>query len=115
MTTTLDNAAAAEIRRLNDQLRTMHRGGRLSLTIGVQALLPDQQLALFRAIRAFDGFDQGNDPHGEHDFGAVDLAGEGKFFFKIDYYAPDMAHGSDDPSDPAKTVRVMTIMRADEY
>jgi hypothetical protein len=33
----------------------------------------------------------------------------------IDYYAPDMESGSEDPADPDKTMRIMTIMRADEY
>jgi hypothetical protein len=37
------------------------------------------------------------------------------YFFKIDYYAPDMQSGSEDPTNAEKTLRVLTIMRADEY
>jgi hypothetical protein len=55
-----------------------------------------------------------NDPHGEHDFGSFDLAGV-SYFFEIDYCSPDMEGGSEDPADPEKTTRVLTIMRADEY
>jgi hypothetical protein len=51
---------------------------------------------------------------GEHDFGNFEV-GAVTYFFKVDYYAPDMEGGSEDPADPEKTTRVLTIMRADEY
>ena len=52
--------------------------------------------------------------HGEHDFGSFEVAGE-KFFWKIDYYDERCEFGSEDPADPEKTMRVLTIMFADEY
>jgi hypothetical protein len=66
-------------------------------------------------VRSFSAFDRDNDPHAEHDFGSFESDGE-QFFFKIDCYAAnDMESGSEDPSDPEQTTRVLTIMRADEY
>ena len=59
-------------------------------------------------------FTDDNDPNGEHDFGSIVHQGK-QVFWKIDYYAPDMEHGSEDPAVPAKTVRVLTILLADEY
>ena len=38
-----------------------------------------------------------------------------KIFWKIDYYAPDLVHGSENPSDPQQTVRVLTLMLSSEY
>lgn len=106
---------AAKIASLNDLCRTaMGVGGRVFRTLGIGALAPVVQSAIRERIERFDNFTPDNDPHGEHDFGSFVHEGE-HIFWKIDYYAPDMRHGSEDPSDPAQTVRVLTIMLASEY
>ena len=107
------------IRDLNDRFRKGDTSipGRTMMTIGVQELLNDDAskiATLIRTIRDFDGFDANNDPLHEHDFSAFEFDGQ-KLFWKIDYYAPDLRHGSDDPADTTKTVRVLTIMLAEEY
>ncbi len=102
------------ISNLNDQLRETFSGGRVMLTRAVQGLSDDERAQLLQAVRQFDAFDAGNDPHGEHDFGRVLVAGQG-YFWKIDYFDSDLEYLSPDPADPAVTTRVMTIMREDEY
>ena len=84
------------------------------LTDGVASLDPLVRMALLEAVRAFTTFDQDNDPYAEHDFGAITCDGS-KYFFKIDAYDRAMSQGSPNPSDPAVTSRVLTVMRADEY
>jgi hypothetical protein len=102
------------IRALNDRFRQSFRGGRLVLTAGVAAL-PDAQLnQVIRAVRAFDGFNAESDAHGEHDFGVIEVAGT-RCFWKIDYYNQGLAGHSPNPADPSVTVRVLTIMLAEEY
>ena len=81
---------------------------------GVSGLPSDVNAMAIRKVATFDAFTGDNDPYNEHDFGSFDLAGH-KFFFKVDYYAPDLRGGSEDPGDPAKTARVLTIMLAEEY
>lgn len=102
------------IRRLNDHFRRTFEGGRVMVTAGVDALGHAQVRRLLGLVRTFDNFDAANDPHGEHDFGAIDYDGE-RYFWKIDYYSRDLQSGSEDPADPSKTVRVLTVLRADEY
>ena len=102
------------IRVLNDNFRSTFVGGQVVMTAGVAALPLDAQARLLLAVQSFSNFTKDNDPHGEHDFGAIELQGE-RFFFKLDYYEPELRFGSEDPADPDKTARVLTIMRADEY
>lgn len=101
------------VRELNDVFRKSMVCD-VYLTRGVANLPSDVQAMALRRVATFDAFTSDNDPQGEHDFGSFDLAGR-KLFFKIDYYAPDREHGSEDPSDPDRTVRVLTIMLAEEY
>ena len=84
------------------------------LTPGVNELPSDVRAMAIRKVATFDAFTPDNDPYGERDFGAFDLAGQ-KVFWKIDYYAPDLQGGAEDPADPEKTARVLTIMLAAEY
>lgn len=105
---------AERIRALNDALRAHLQGGRVMVTAGVQALGVDAVAATIARIQGFTEFSEDNDPHREHDFGSFELDGT-EFFFKIDYYDERMEHGSEDPSDPAKTTRVLTLMLASEY
>lgn len=107
------------IAQLNDRFRqgdhsVDHSLGHLRVTSGFNALLREDQKELLRLVQAFDQFTEDNDPCGEHDFGSIQLKGE-KYFFKIDYYSPDLESGSNDPSDPTQTRRVMTIMHSSEY
>ncbi|CAD5377324.1 conserved hypothetical protein [Pseudomonas sp. OF001] len=100
------------IAELNDQFRTTGLGGQIVMTQGVSRhQFKEQVLA---AVREFGDFTEANDPHGEHDFGAVTVDGE-TFFWKVDYCDLSMQYLSEDPSDPAKTCRVLTIMLAEEY
>jgi hypothetical protein len=104
----------ARIRELNDEFRKTFEGGSVVITIGVNALEPSVKKQVIDQVRAFDKFTNDNDPHGEHDFGSFDVAGD-KIFWKIDYYDVAMNGGSEDPSDPDQTTRALTIMLATEY
>jgi len=102
----------AKIRELNDKARQTLAGCRVMVTQGIQQL--DQLDAILSAVRQFNNFNSSNDSYGEHDFGKIELLGE-TIFWKFDYYDLALEYGSEDPSDPAVTQRVLTIMLASEY
>lgn len=109
-----DLPRAERIARLNDQLRTTLRGGRFMITRGVSAHPDCGVAALADALKCYDEFDADNDPHGERDFGAFDL-GDAELLWKIDYYDRELVYASPDPADANVTVRVLTVMLAEEY
>ncbi len=106
--------STARVRALNDRFRQTGAGGRMLMTAGIAALPRDEQLAIVAAVMAFEVFDTGNDPHREHDFGALRV-GAHRVMFKVDYYDRSERVHSPDPSDAAVTCRVLTIMLAEEY
>jgi len=111
-TENIDNVR--RIRLLNDNFRSTFVGGQVVMTRGVADLPLDVRARLILAVQSFSNFTKDNDPHGEHDFGSLEIEGE-TYFFKVDYYALDMNGGSENAADPSVTTRVLTIMRADEY
>lgn len=112
--TKTDPTRAAAIRTLNDRFRQTLQGGTVLMTAGIVALGDEAQARIIAAVQVFDAFDDGNDPHREHDFGALNFEGE-RIYFKIDYFDLARAMHSVDPADPSKTERVLTIMLASEY
>ena len=102
------------IRELNDQFRRSFLGGRVVITQGVAVLPSHQQSELFDLVQRFNEFSADNDPHGEHDFGRVEIQGI-VCFWKIDYYDEELKYGSENPADPNQTTRLLTIMLAEEY
>lgn len=102
------------IRVLNDFFRGTFLGGKVVVTAGVAALPLDVKARVLLQVQNFAGFNADNDPYSEHDFGSFTAAGE-EFFWKIDYYDLLCESGSEDPADPEKTMRVLTIMLATEY
>ena len=113
--TSIEATQISPIAQLNDRFRQGDFNlGRVHTTQGVNALSSVDQQELFRLVRMFDDFTEGNDPYGEHDFGTIEFQDE-KYFWKIDYYSPDLEQGSEDPGNTAVTTRVMTLMHSSEY
>ena len=119
--TDTDLNGASRLRRLRDlndafrqKVPRTGKGHRLNVTSGVAELHHDALRRLLDSVRCFTDFNEGDDPHGEHDFGAIDQDGF-RFFWKIDAYDQWMQFGSLDPTDPAVTTRVLTLMLAEEY
>jgi Protein of unknown function (DUF3768) len=117
------------IARLNDLARkAMGVACNVFVTPGFRALDSADQSQVRELVETFDAFAKDNDPFGERDFGTIYQCADGRWkterptngeqervFWKLDYYDHDLKYGSDDPADPRKTRRVLTIMLAEEY
>lgn len=126
MTTTLDLDPVKEAALIAGQNNAFRRSilgttpaadapqGQFVMARGVAALGPVAQLSLSRRVVAFDTFNTDSDPHGWHEMGVIDLDGT-TIWFKIDLYDVDYQYGSPEPSDPAQTRRVLTLILPSEY
>ena len=114
MTTEIKSTQTDRIRALNDQLRKDFNQRHAVMTTGIAALGAEAVARIVKTIEVYDDFCHENDPNEEHDFGSFEADGHA-IFFKIDYYDPTLTVHSPDPSDPAVTKRVITIMLAKEY
>jgi hypothetical protein len=80
-------------------------------TAAFTELPPELKATVLERVRTFTDFDEGNDPHHEHDMAFLDEGGE-RFFFKFDLYEePEVKDSNGVPV----VNRVLTIMLADEY
>jgi hypothetical protein len=112
---TAENALSRDrICALNDAFRRSFGGGTVVVTAGFESLSGDRRPTILARIRAFDQFNEDNDPHGEHDFGLIEES-DVRCLWKIDYYDSDMELMSPDPADPFVTTRVLIVMLAEEY
>lgn len=88
--------------------------GKYVLTLGIHSLSPDDRVEMVKRVVAFNDFTLENDPYGEHDFGMLH-DNTHDVYWKIDYYDPSLKYGSENPADLSQTMRVLTIMLAEEY
>lgn len=110
-----DERVTGRVAALNDLFRRGLMPGTRCCTANVAAMPKALQQQALRAVEDFDQFDEANDPHQEHDFGAFEVEGV-RMFWKIDYYADEnMEAGSEHPEQPAACYRCLTMMKAEDY
>ncbi len=104
-----------DIAALNDNFRKTFTGGQVLLTAGIAAMSSEDKSNIVSLVQNFDNFTPDNDPYGEHDFFSIDYKCN-KIFAKIDYYDRFNTHfASENPADISKTLRILTILLAEEY
>ena len=107
------NHQTLKIRALNDALRRSGNGGKVLITHGIAAQEPTFAKAVLEAVQKFDNFSDGSDIWAEHDFASLVVMHQ-RVLWKI-YYDRAGLHHSADPSSRTVTLRVLTIMLAEEY
>ena len=107
----------SKIAELNDQLRQnlfTPGSNRVFVSAAVSSLPYLERARLLDKVQKFNDFNESNDAYQEHDFSRIEHNGI-TYFWKIDYYNKTMDAGSENPADETITIRVLTIMRSDEY
>ena len=106
----------AKIRELNIAFwRNPHVNGKLLMTRSIAERGVHFQLKCIHALHTYTGWNPDNDPHHEADMCVLDIDGE-KVWAKLDCYDKhDQNYGSEDPTDPTKTLRVGTLLFPHEY
>jgi hypothetical protein len=118
--TRVKTARAKRIPELNCRLRKEPANrslGQVLISSGINVRGAEFRAMVLTAIASMQAkdFKIGNDPYSERDFNSFTVAAK-LCLFNIDYYAKgNLQKPSDDPADPAKTERVLTVMLADEY
>ncbi|WP_316014675.1 DUF3768 domain-containing protein [Roseobacter sp. HKCCA0434] len=115
-------ANCAILRAQNDAFRTSlgtdpRYQGRVMMTPGILQLSPEAQERAWDAIVEESVFDD-NDPFEEHGSGSVEVTieqGPVTLCWKIDCYDLAYEFGSEDPTDPGRTRRVLTLCFPSEY
>lgn len=114
-----DQCRDETIARQNDRFRQTFGAdftipGRVVVTAGVEAKGGALLQKLMVAVVGFDDFSEDNDPYGLRDFGIVTIDGI-KVYWKLDLYDPSYEWGAEDPANPARTRRVLTLLLPEEY
>jgi hypothetical protein len=112
---------SAVVARQNDAFRAalLSNGGsgfpgKTVCTQGIAAEGPLFMAELLHAVATFDAFNEDNDPYGDHTFGVLEVSGT-RVYWKIDLYDEEYEFGSEDPADPERTRRVLTLLLPSEY
>lgn len=108
---------ANPIADLNDRFRVYGEKtlGKTVITNGIVATFgPGARADIVHKVRAHEPSAADDNGEGGRDFGSFYFMNE-RIFWKIDYYDKGFENGSEDPSNPEVTSRVLTIMLAREY
>src|SRR5262245_60943851 len=96
------------VRELNASLWRSLAVERIFLTASVEAISKESKAAIFDRVREAFGKEAEND--------LIRIECDGVCYIaKIEFFSRDLSGPSPDPSNPMQTVRVLTLMRADEY
>jgi hypothetical protein len=109
-----EESRTRKIAELNDEFRQTGVGGQVFMTPGIDALDESTKAKVIAAVRTYTDFNPDNDPYGEHDFGTFQIDRR-TFVWKLDTYDTRFRGMSPDPSDPAVTRRVLTILLPSEW